>query len=168
LLQWANRLQQEGHYEDALSAYERAIALAPEDADLLYVVKADLLGDLQRDQEALVAYAQALRLNPHLAVAYSNLGVLLYHMQHVEEAIRAFEQAIALEPAEVKYYHNLCEVLEQLGRWREAMLIQFKAEALGLAWEGKTNPSTPLPEEEALAWEAFPTVRYPTPILLKS
>ncbi len=167
LLQRGNRLQQEGHHEDALRAYEHAIAHAPGDADTLYVVKADLLADLQRNQEALIAYAQALRLNPHLAVAYSNLGVLLFNMQHVEEAIRAFEQAIELETAEVKYYHNLSAVLECLGRWREAMLIQLRAEALGLPWEEQANPTTPHPEEEALAWEAFPTVRHPVPALLK-
>jgi tetratricopeptide (TPR) repeat protein len=51
------------------------------------------LHDLKRYEEALAAYEQAIRLDPNLALAYSNKGFALYGLKRYQEAGQAFEKA---------------------------------------------------------------------------
>src|SRR5450759_3278288 len=65
--QWINRghrLQHEGQYADAFSAYEQAILCNPQDASN-YEYMADAFKKLKMDEFALAAYQRALDLNPN-------------------------------------------------------------------------------------------------------
>jgi serine/threonine protein kinase len=61
---------------------------------------------LQKHDEALVAFEQAIRLDPNDALAYYNKGVALNELKRYEEALAAFEQAIRLDPNENTTYTN--------------------------------------------------------------
>ena len=119
--------------------------------------------DLRRDKQALIAYTQALQLNPHHAGIYNNLGLLLAHMQHPEEAIHSYQRAIELEPDNAIFSQNLSLLLEGLERRPEGMYPPVRAEAHAMQSEGRANPETPNPEEKVPAWQAMPP--FPSPPL---
>src|SRR6266699_3560411 len=62
------------------------------------------LEDLQRYEEALVAYEQAIHLDPNDIYAYLYKGATLEDLQRYEEALVAYEQAIHLDPNEALAY----------------------------------------------------------------
>ena len=57
-----------------------------------------MLGDLGRNAEALPHLQQAIELDPALADAHHNLGMLLQSLKRHEEAVASLEQALRLAP----------------------------------------------------------------------
>jgi tetratricopeptide (TPR) repeat protein len=51
------------------------------------------LNDLKRYEEALAAYEQAIRLDPHLAAAYNNKGITLDKLTRSKEAQQCYKKA---------------------------------------------------------------------------
>lgn len=89
---------------DARQWFERAVAL--EDAD----VKA-----------ALIAYEQAVALDPALLDAQINRGCLLHEAGRLEEAEQAYRGAIDACRNAAALFFNLGTVLEDLGRQSDAL-----------------------------------------------
>jgi TolB-like protein/Tfp pilus assembly protein PilF len=85
---------------DALTEYERALALAPGNARILkeYGAFADLIG---RTEAGLSAARRSLVLDPLNSVNHFGLGVSLAFARRYSEAIRAFMDARALTPEDV-------------------------------------------------------------------
>lgn len=108
------------HYEEALTAYDQAIHLNPNNADA-YNNKGYILDVLERHEEALAAYEQAILLNPDNADAYNNKGAMLNVLGRYEEALLACDHAIRLAPMDATVYHTKGDVLCGLGRYKEAV-----------------------------------------------
>ncbi|MEO9028848.1 MAG: tetratricopeptide repeat protein [Ktedonobacteraceae bacterium] len=87
-----NALYNLKRYEEALDAYNRAIALDPNFANA-YNNKGAALNGLKRYEEALDAYNRAIALDPNFANAYHNKGIALRNLKRPEEARAAFEKA---------------------------------------------------------------------------
>jgi hypothetical protein len=66
-----------GHFEDAVAAFRTCIALAPTSAECFYN-RARAADALQRTTQAFSDYSRALELDPELAVAALNRGILSY------------------------------------------------------------------------------------------
>src|SRR5260221_665785 len=96
-MQEGNTLRDLKRYQEALSAYEQAIRLDPNDA-YAYRCKGDALYDLKHYQEALAAYEQAISLNPNFAQAYNNKGTALYDFKRDQKEHETYAQAIRLNP----------------------------------------------------------------------
>jgi serine/threonine protein kinase len=79
------------------------------------------LYSLGRYREALAAFEQALRLDPHFAAALFAKGNALYFLERYEDALLAFEQAIRLDPHDAALRNNKGCALYALGRYREAL-----------------------------------------------
>src|SRR5260221_233577 len=93
--QWTNEgisLHNLKQYEEALTAYEQAVRLDPNDADA-YNGKGISLYNLRRYEEALTAYDQAIHLDPNDAVAYHNKGFALEQLGKQREAQQAHTRA---------------------------------------------------------------------------
>jgi len=58
-------------------------------------------------EEAIACYRQAIKLDPKLAPAHSNLGNVLFHQGKLEEAIACYRQAIKLDPKDADAHSNL-------------------------------------------------------------
>jgi len=78
-------------------------------------------------REALTAYEQALRLDPHFADAHFGKGNALYFLGRYEEALLAFEQAIRLAPHNAAFHNNKGCALYMLGHYREALAVYEQA-----------------------------------------
>jgi Flp pilus assembly protein TadD len=78
--------------------------------------------DEQSMTENEAAFRKAIELNPHSAITYYNLGVLLSQdPSRVSEAEAAYRKAIDLEPSNAQYVYRLGLLLhENLQRFEEA------------------------------------------------
>ena len=105
-------------YDQAMTAYEKALALNPNDADLI-ALRADALTHVGRPQDAIEQMKQAMRLNPFSPNLYAwNLGLAYYHAGQYEEAIAALKPLLHLGWPTVSL--RLAASYAQLGRLDEA------------------------------------------------
>jgi Flp pilus assembly protein TadD len=57
--------------------------------------------------EAVLQFAEALRINPGYAEAHSDLGVTLSRQGQLDEAVRQFVEALRIEPGFAQASSNL-------------------------------------------------------------
>ncbi len=114
------------HFEEVLTALERAIQLDPDNARF-YRSKGDSLWRLARYEEALEAFEQGIRRDPKDAVAYNNKGWVLNDLKRHEEALKACEQSIRLDPQKAIAYQNKGWALYELQRYEKAANAYLQA-----------------------------------------
>ena len=90
-----NALHHLGRPDDALAAYERALALTPDVAEA-WLGRGNALGTLKRFNEALTAYERALTLRPDFPEAWLGRGNALCDLKRHDDALAAFDRALAL------------------------------------------------------------------------
>jgi tetratricopeptide (TPR) repeat protein len=132
-----NTLDCLGRYEEALSAYDKALELlnrtSPQDSESLaiyYTNKGSTLDNFGRYEEAIQVYDQALALDPSYADAHINKGVSLSNLERYEEALQEDQIAISLNPDDPLAHSNKGYDLLSLERYEEA--IQAFDQALAL------------------------------------
>ena len=118
-----------GRQYDAMTAIQKAVALAPDDAEA-YSNLGNTLQDLGRLEDAEASYRQAIALQPDFAEAHYNLGNTLKALGRLEDAEASCREAIALKPGFAKAHNNLGNVLQDLGQLEEAAESYRQAIAL--------------------------------------
>ena len=83
-------------FEEALAAYDEAIAVAPGAIEPLYN-RGNVFADLARFEEALASYDQALAINADAPVVLNNRGLVLEELNRLG-SIREFEKALKIKP----------------------------------------------------------------------
>ena len=121
-----------GRPDDALAAWDRALALRPSPA--LDANRGVALRQLGRLDEALVAQDRALALGPADAEAWSNRGNVLKDLGRLEEALASFDRALTLRPRMPGALVNRANVLRDLARLPEALAGYDQAIALDPAY----------------------------------
>jgi tetratricopeptide (TPR) repeat protein len=120
----------EGHYDlalvlsqdqqdQALEEASRAVALAPT-LEPARFVRAWLLEQTGRAEEAIAELRSALKLNPRDAHALDLLGVACLALERRAEAEQALRQAVELAPEESNFLFHFARALIELGRKAEA------------------------------------------------
>ncbi len=94
-----------GEYEQALAAYNQAIALDQNYA-IAHYDRAACLDHLGRYREALEAYDRAIELDADFAAAHGNRVGTLNELGRYQEALAASDTAIALDPSSAVGYTN--------------------------------------------------------------
>ena len=122
-------LNQTGRVIDSLTAIEKSVQLAPQDAESHYNLGI-VLQELGRLNEAKASYTQAIALNPVYTEAHNNLGNTLQELGRLDEAEASYTQVIALKPDYAEAHYNLGIVLQELGRLNEAKASYTQAIAL--------------------------------------
>jgi Flp pilus assembly protein TadD len=122
-------LKQTGRVIDSLTAMQKSVQLAPQDA-AAHSNLGITLKELGRLDEAEASYMQAIVLKPDFAEAHSNLGITLQELGRLDEAEASYTQAIALKPDYAEAHNNLGATLHELGRLDEAETIYTQAIAL--------------------------------------
>ncbi|NJM62558.1 MAG: tetratricopeptide repeat protein [Oscillatoriales cyanobacterium RU_3_3] len=90
-------LQKLGRAEEAISSYDRALELQPDDADILDR-RAYALLTLGRYDEAMADWDKVLEIDPNYANAYYNKACYFALQDRVELALENLRRAIQLEP----------------------------------------------------------------------
>ena len=128
-------LLRRGQVDDAISHYEKALNIRPDEREthyhlsraLLHASLANALMKKGRLDEALDHYRKAVELRDDFADAHSNLASLLAKKGQTAEAIAHYEKAVALPPEDAFSHIGLARLLVQLGRKGEAMVHYDRA-----------------------------------------
>ena len=103
--------------------------------------KAIELDRMGRAEEAIEAYNEALKINPHDVRSLFNKGVDLQMMGQAEEAVRCYDDALEITPEDGELWSNKGIALRMLGRTEEAIRCYDKALQInpndGSAWSNK-------------------------------
>lgn len=108
-----------GQYDAALSKFEGASQLAPDEAivwnDIGLVQKRR-----QKLEESEVAYKKAIELKPSFPEGLNNLGVLKAAQGDRLSGVIYLKKALAIDPTYSDAHFNLAVIMEQEGNWRSA------------------------------------------------
>ena len=103
-------LKQTGRVIDSLTAMQKSVQLAPQDAEA-HSNLGNTLKELGRLDEALASYTQAIALKPDLALAHFGLGKVLYIKGNEDLALKSIVKANDIEP-QSKDYELMLRVME--------------------------------------------------------
>jgi len=112
----ARALLAAGKFEEAAA---EARKVSPANAETHYILGNALL-KLNRPDDALASYRQAVKLNPKHADAYFQTGNVYDRLNRQEEAARAFREAARLNPKDADAFYNLGNTYNKLNRPKEA------------------------------------------------
>ena len=98
-------LAEGGKTEKALSAYDTAIRLQPDYAEV-YNNRGNIKSRLDSRDGALTDYDKAIYLNPNFAEAYSNRGAAKFRLDENASALADLNEAIRLQPNFMNAYVN--------------------------------------------------------------
>jgi Flp pilus assembly protein TadD len=141
----AGILSQRGNHAAALAVMRQALTLRADDP-LYYNTLGSILGAGDDLDGAVMALHHACELQPNLAVAWYNLGVMLTHCVRHEDAIDALRRAVDLNPQHMEARALLSDMLRTQGHVEEAQMLYWQILAerptSGMAWWGLADIKT--------------------------
>ena len=130
----------QGKHQLALEAYELALKIQPDDAEVL-INKGSTCNDIKDYGCALDALDRAIQLRPDIPEAWLNKGIALSNLSLYLESIEAYNEAIKLAPGFHEAWSNVSVPLNKLKRFVEASEVCDKALSLkpdyAEAWSNK-------------------------------
>jgi len=149
-----NQLMRSGQLEEAVAAYQKAIANHP-NFHWSHHKLGEALEQLKRWTEAVEAYQNALELNSNSIWYHYKLGVVLIASGDLDCGIEVLKKGLKLNPSIHQYYQQLGnaltlreEWLEALENYKKAILINpncenLKSRFLSALKKSKTNQDEP-------------------------
>jgi tetratricopeptide (TPR) repeat protein len=119
----------ERRYDQAILAFQRAIAIDPKFAHAHYGLGTTYL-NLGRPAEALEPLRTAVGLDPSLLGAQMNLGIALASMRRHDESMIHFDAARRLRPDDPSVHDSIGFALHNNGRVEEALASYREARRL--------------------------------------
>jgi len=101
LIQTGAELSQKGNYSNAIICYDMALAIDPDDSNVL-VNKGDALTNLSRYEEAKQCYDKTLAQNPNSSMALYNKACIMALNGETDESLSLLEKAINLDSNLIK------------------------------------------------------------------
>jgi predicted O-linked N-acetylglucosamine transferase (SPINDLY family) len=125
-------LAAENRFAEAMTAFERAIAIAPNFVEAL-TNRGALLLTTKNHQAALASFDAALAINPGMVEAWNNRGNALSELGRYDEAIASYDKVLALKPG----------IFETLLNRSNALLASRRADEALSGYEDalKANPN---------------------------
>ena len=109
-----------GHTGEAISCYDEAVRVDPQDAKLYNNRGTAYRAERQLDQ-AIRDFDEAIRLNPWYPPAYNNRGLVFHSLGEEEKALKDFDMAIQLSPWSPSTYNNRGLVYRAMGQYEKAI-----------------------------------------------
>jgi protein O-GlcNAc transferase len=113
---------------DALTSYDKAVALRPDFADAFYN-RGIVLWELRRPEDALASYDRAISLKPGYAMALNSRADALQSLRRFKEALADYDSVIALMPSPETYVKR-ANTLVELQNFDEALTSYDQAISL--------------------------------------
>jgi tetratricopeptide (TPR) repeat protein len=107
-------------------------------ADKAFELGANYL-DAQEFEMALIAFGEAIRLDPKMAQALNGRAVVYGLKDDFEKALADASEALRLDPWEPEYYRTRAFVYERLGRMEESAADLEKADQLATQWDQRAK-----------------------------
>ncbi len=95
--------------------------------------------DSQEYEMALIAFGEAIRLDPQMAQAFNGRSVVLGIKGEFQKALADVAEALRLDPWEPEYYRTRSFVHEQLGDKASAAEDLEKADQLAAQWAARAE-----------------------------
>ena len=118
-----------GRFDEAVTSYDKALALDPNDAEAFYN-RGGALEELKRFDEAVASYDKAIALKGDYAEAFSNRGVALQALGRLSEAVTSYNRAIALRANFPEAFCSRGTAFHKMQRFEDAIASYDKAIAL--------------------------------------
>lgn len=125
----ATTLLNEGHFDEAVLHFRRAVEIKPDYAAARYRLGV-ALERMGRTDEALATYRELLKIRPNYAAAHYSVGVILLNRNQPAEAIPHLQAALRKKPDHDTAHVALGIATARLGRPQEAVACYEKALAL--------------------------------------
>jgi tetratricopeptide (TPR) repeat protein len=116
-------------FEEARSALECAVRLAPDDVEA-HNNLGNALAALGEPARAIGHYRQAIAHDPQFGPAQRNLGLALLEVGDIEHAERALRAAVKSDPRDAEGWRQLARVLRRQAQYREALDAAKRATTL--------------------------------------
>jgi len=81
----------------------------------------------ERNEEAVLQFEEALKIQPLHFQAHNDLGIVLARLGRTDDALAHFEESVRVKPENAEAHFNLARALDQVGRKDEAELHRRKA-----------------------------------------
>ena len=132
--------ENEGRYEEAIEAYNKAIEINPQDINA-WNCKGNAFSNLGKYEEANEAYDEAIKINPQFVDIWFNKGNVLCNLTKYEEAIEAYDEAIKINPQDIDAWNNKGATFIDLNYYEEALecfnkVIEINPQYIGV-WKSK-------------------------------
>ena len=148
-------LWQGGKAEKALSAYDKAIQLKPDYAEV-YNNRGNIKSGLGSHDTALDDYDEAIRLNPNFMNAYINRGIAQLGLNNIDEARLDIQTALVLaEQQDNADFKALVETWLQRLNQMDSKQGNRKQPRRGGQWRGKVKIAEDFDELPESFTEAF-------------
>jgi tetratricopeptide (TPR) repeat protein len=119
----------QGNYEEAITYFDKALAIDPNYKEALNG-KGDALVDQGNYEEAITYFDKALAIDPNYKLALNNKGYALGGQGNYEEAITYYDKALAIDPNYKTALNNKGYALGGQGNYEEAITYFDKALAI--------------------------------------
>ena len=129
LVTLGSALQNQGRLEEALKAFDKAIQIKPDVAEL-WKNLGDVLLALERPAEALLSFQHILTLDPRHWEAAHKSALLLHQLGRFGEALKRFDLCDRLQPDHALTLRTRARSLRDLNRLEEALRDSQRACAL--------------------------------------
>ena len=109
----------DGHYEKAVSEYQKAIGMDPQSV-AAYNGIGVAYTMLEKYDEAVTAQQKALALQPDFAKAHAGIGLAYFRQNKTELALKHYRQAVTLDPQFLEAHLKIAMILLNQQRYVEA------------------------------------------------
>lgn len=111
-------------FDGAVSAYKKALDLAP-DRSALHGRLAAVYHEMGSLDDAVKEYGRAIELNPKDGLSYMNLGALFFNEGKIDGAVANYKKALELLPKEPIIHSNLGKLYVGQGLFDKA-IVEFQ------------------------------------------
>ncbi|MBD2451639.1 tetratricopeptide repeat protein [Nostoc sp. FACHB-152] len=114
------------NYQEALTAYDKALSIQPDKHEAWYN-RGIALDDLGHFEQAVASYDKALEIKPDKDQAWYNRGIALRNLGRYEQAVASYDKALEIQPDDHEALYNRGNALQNLGRYEQAVASYDKA-----------------------------------------
>jgi tetratricopeptide (TPR) repeat protein len=125
LARMAQAAAQQGHYDEALRAYQTIAVIVkdPRQSANIYLKIGALNMVMGKFEDAAAAFQRSITLNPGVAESYNSLGEALGQLKRYPQALEAFQQAISLDGSLVRPRYNMGVTYDRMGQLKYAEFV---------------------------------------------